>query len=56
MTHPYTYNVEVSWVSPTTGEPRRQIMTNEQAQEWWNMASYPVQCTASFRECDDGEG
>lgn len=41
--------IRVSWVSPATGEPRLQDMTEEQAREWWAMASYPVQCTATFK-------
>ena len=48
-------DVIVSWVSPATGEPRRQQMTEDQAREWWAMASYPVQCTASFRPAPQKE-
>lgn len=41
-------DIVVRWISPSTNEPRRQVMSEEQAQEWWDAASYPVQCTASF--------
>lgn len=43
-------NILVRWVSPTTGEPREQLMDADMTAEWWAMASYPVQETASFTE------
>ena len=41
--------IEISWVSPSTGEPRRLEMTEDQAAEFWAAACYPVQCTARIR-------
>ena len=42
-------DVIVTWHSPDTNERREMQMTEEQAAEWWAMASYPVQCTATFK-------
>lgn len=45
--------IEVTFFSPTTLEPVIQLMTEEQATAWWDMASQPIRETASFREISE---
>lgn len=42
--------IRVEWNSPANNEHRSQVMTDEQAAQWWEMAGQPVRETARFSE------
>lgn len=41
--------VEISWVTPSTGQRNVLRLTDDQAAQWWSMASQPLRETFAIR-------